>query len=51
MTFQLFDVLLGGTALGGETQTVAVVGGIYNVLMGSQADLDPDILELPLGGS
>jgi hypothetical protein len=42
MTFGLFNVLSGGTELWFETQSVNVQQGIYNVLLGSQADLDPD---------
>jgi hypothetical protein len=43
MTFSIFDVLSGGTELWSETQSVQVSNGIYNVLLGGQTDLAPDI--------
>jgi hypothetical protein len=35
MTFSLYDVSAGGTALWSETQSVTVNNGIYNVILGS----------------
>ncbi len=42
MTFSLYDVSAGGTALWTETQTVAVAKGIFNVILGSSEPLDLD---------
>lgn len=42
MTFALYDVPTGGTALWSEAQTVAVSNGIYNVILGQAGnELDP----------
>jgi hypothetical protein len=39
MTFRLYTVSTGGSALWTETQTAAVSGGIFNVILGSQTAL------------
>ncbi len=40
MTFRIYDVSSGGTALWTETQSVSIDGGRYSVLLGSVAPLD-----------
>ena len=42
MTFALYSVPSGGTALWTETQTVAVAKGIFNVILGSGESLSLD---------
>ena len=42
MTFAIYDVASGGTALWSEMQTVPVVGGVYNVVLGQPGnEIDP----------
>jgi len=40
LTFRLFDVVSGGTALWEETQQVAVSKGVFNAILGSATPLD-----------
>ncbi len=40
MTFRLYDVSSGGTALWTESQTATVVGGIFNAILGKTTPLD-----------
>ncbi len=40
MTFELFDVVTGGTHLWTETRDVSVTNGIYSVILGSSAPLN-----------
>lgn len=40
LTFTLYDAASGGTALWTETQSVAVVGGVFNVALGSVTPFD-----------
>jgi hypothetical protein len=48
ITFEIFDVLTGGTALWSETQgSVAVSGGLFNVLLGTVTP----IASIPQGGN
>ena len=44
VTFSIYDVSSGGTALWSETQTVNVVDGIFNVSLGSSTQIPADIL-------
>jgi hypothetical protein len=47
MTFSLYEVLSGGTAIWSETQSVTVNSGIYHVLLGEVNPLSPDIFSRP----
>ena len=44
MTFSLYDVASGGTALWSETQSVAVSNGQYSVTLGQVTPLPPSVL-------
>ena len=41
ITFSMYDVETGGSALWTETQSLSVVGGIFNANLGSQTSLNP----------
>jgi len=43
VTFSIYDVLTGGSALWVETQNVTVNNGIFNVLLGSMNPLTPSV--------
>jgi hypothetical protein len=43
MTFRLYTLATGGTASWTETQTVSVINGVYNVILGSVTPLSIDI--------
>jgi hypothetical protein len=47
MTFSLYTVASGGTALWTETQNVIVSGGIYGVILGSVSALTPLAFDVP----
>jgi len=42
LTFSIYDVATGGVALWTETQSVAVVNGVFSVILGSVNPLTPD---------
>ena len=45
MSFAIYDVPTGSTALWGESQTVPVTNGIYNVILGQPTNpIDPGII-------
>ena len=44
--FAIYDVQTGGTALWNESQTVTVINGVYNVILGQPGNLlDPVIFD------
>jgi len=45
MTFRIYDVATGGTALWNETQNVPVSNGLFNVKLGSVQQLSPEIFQ------
>lgn len=45
ITFSLYSEVTGGTALWSETQSVAVMGGLYSVQLGSVTPLAPNQFE------
>lgn len=47
MTFSLYTVASGGTALWTEPQNVIVSGGIYSVILGSVSTLTPLAFDIP----
>ena len=47
MTFSLYTVASGGTALWTEPQNVIVSGGIYSVILGSVSTLTPLAFDVP----
>ena len=40
MTFKIYDVLIGGTALWSETQTITVTNGVYSAQLGASTALN-----------
>ena len=48
ITFRLYDAKTGGTVKHEETGDVQVRGGVYNYLLGTEEDLDPEAFETPL---
>lgn len=47
VTFRIYDVATGGTALWTENQTMSTVGGIFNAYLGSVAPLDTLAFDVP----
>ena len=45
MGFSIYDLLTGGSELWGESQTVTVTNGVYNVLLGIGKPLSPKIFD------
>ena len=48
ITFRLYDAMTGGTAKHEETGDVQVRGGVYNYLLGTNAELEPTAFETAL---
>lgn len=46
MTFKIYDVATGGTALWSETQSVQVSNGLFNVKLGAVSSLPPTIFTI-----
>jgi len=57
ITFRLYDAMTGGTVKHEETADVQVRGGVYNYLLGTNAELEPEdfvtalYLSLEIGGN